>query len=92
MPIGEQGRGTTLGEAGNFSRRRTANVTAVGATRVLAFSGDDLERLRRVHPRIAALAYRNLNRIQAERLAGTTERLAELGERSTDRGTRSAND
>lgn len=68
-------RGATLGEAGYFGQKRTATVTAKGETRILRFDANDLERLRRRHPRIAALVLRNLNRIQAERLAHATAML-----------------
>lgn len=68
-------RGATLGEAGYFGQRRTANVTTTRATRLLRFDASDLERLRRRHPRIAAIVLRNLNRIQAERLARATAML-----------------
>lgn len=68
-------RGAVLGEVGHFSSRRTANVDAVTDGRLLRFGARDLERLRRRSPRTAALAFRNLNRIQAQRLAQVTERL-----------------
>lgn len=77
VEINRVGRGTTLGETGYFSTRRTANVTAVTDLRVLDFDTDDLERLRRRHPRVASLVYRNLNSIQAERLARATRQIAE---------------
>ncbi len=65
-------RGAVMGEAGYFGQRRTANVDAVTAVRLLRFDSQDLERLRQRYPRIAAVIYRNLNRIQAERLARAT--------------------
>ena len=68
-------RGATLGEAGYFGQRRTASVTTRRDTRLLRFNANDLERLRRRHPRIAAIVLRNLNRIQAERLAHATSML-----------------
>lgn len=77
VDINRVGRGTTLGETGYFSTRRTANVTALTDLRVLDFDTDDLERLRRRHPRVASLVYRNLNSIQAERLARATRQIAE---------------
>jgi len=69
------GRGTVLGEAGYFGQRRTANVLAATPLRVLRFDSQDLERLRRRYPRIAATVFRNLNRVQAERLARATAML-----------------
>ena len=69
------GRGAVLGEAGYFGQRRTANVDAMTAVRVLRFDSQDLERLRIRYPRIAAVIFRNLNRVQAERIARTTAML-----------------
>ncbi|MEQ1440306.1 MMPL family transporter [Fontimonas sp. SYSU GA230001] len=69
------GRGAVMGEAGYFGQRRTANVDAVSPVRLLRFDSQDLERLRQRYPRIAAVIYRNLNRIQAERLARATAML-----------------
>jgi hypothetical protein len=40
--------------------------------RLLRFDSQDLERLRLRYPGIAATIYRNLNRIQAERMARMT--------------------
>jgi len=68
-------RGAVMGEVGHFAKRRTANVDAVTDVRLLRFDNEDLERLRRRSPRIAALVFRNLNRIQAQRLAQTTQML-----------------
>ncbi len=68
-------RGDSFGEIGLFSENRTADVDALGDTRVIAFDPDDLERLRRRYPRIAAHVFLNLNRIQAERLVRTTRRV-----------------
>ncbi|MES0873412.1 MMPL family transporter [Sinimarinibacterium thermocellulolyticum] len=65
-------RGAVMGEAGYFGQRRTANVDALTPVRLLRFDSQDLERLRLRYPRIAAVIYRNLNRIQAERLARAT--------------------
>lgn len=69
------GRGAVMGEAGYFGQRRTANVDALSAVRLLRFDSQDLERLRLRHPRIAATVFRNLNRIQAERIARMTAML-----------------
>jgi len=69
------GRGAVLGEAGYFGQRRTAHVDAVTPVRVLRFDSQDLERLRIRYPRIAAIIFRNLNRVQAERIARTTAML-----------------
>ncbi|MEN8819549.1 MAG: efflux RND transporter permease subunit [Abyssibacter sp.] len=77
VTINTVARGTTLGETGYFASRRTASVTAETDLRVLDFDTEDLERLRRRHPRVAALVYRNLNSIQAERLARATRQIAD---------------
>lgn len=68
-------RGAVMGEAGYFGQRRTANVSAVTQVRLLRFDAQDLERLRRRFPWIAATIFRNLNRVQAERLARATAML-----------------
>jgi len=66
------GRGAVMGEAGYFGQRRTASIDALSAVRLLRFDSQDLERLRVRYPSIAATIYRNLNRIQAERIARMT--------------------
>ncbi|MBB87069.1 MAG: hypothetical protein CMP06_07205, partial [Xanthomonadales bacterium] len=68
-------RGACIGESGLFMQRRTANVSARTNSRVLVIKLDALERLRRRHSKVSALAYRNLNLIQAERMARTTDRV-----------------
>lgn len=73
--LSTMGRGTTIGEAGYFGQKRTANVDSLGDARLLRFDSQDLEKLRRRNPRIAATIFRNLNRIQAERIARTTAML-----------------
>jgi uncharacterized protein len=69
------GRGAVVGEVGYFTHKRTANVDALTDGLMIRFDSEDLERLRRVYPRVGATVYRNLNRIQAERQADSTERL-----------------
>lgn len=73
--LATMGRGAVMGEAGYFGQRRTANIDALTAVRLLRFDSQDLERLRVRHPRIAATLFRNLNRIQAERIARMTAML-----------------
>ncbi|WP_238388350.1 MMPL family transporter [Sinimarinibacterium sp. NLF-5-8] len=65
-------RGATVGEAGYFGQKRTAHVDALTDVRLLRFDSHDLETLRRRFPWIAAVIYRNLNQIQAERMARMT--------------------
>ncbi|MFP5358070.1 MAG: efflux RND transporter permease subunit [Gammaproteobacteria bacterium] len=71
-PLSTLGRGAVMGEAGYFGQRRTASVVARTPVRVLRFNSQDLERLRQRYPAIAATLFRNLNRIQAERIARMT--------------------
>jgi CRP-like cAMP-binding protein len=66
------GRGDVVGETGFFGGKRTATVDTTSEALLIRFDADDLERLRRRYPRIAAVVYRNLNLVQAERLARTT--------------------
>jgi len=70
--LSTMGRGAVLGEAGYFGQRRTANVDTTMPARLLRFDSQDLERLRIRYPWIAATIFRNLNRIQAERIARMT--------------------
>jgi predicted RND superfamily exporter protein len=72
-------RGATMGEVGYFNSKRTANVDAISHVRLLRFNNDDLERMRKRRPYIAATLFRNLNLIQAQRLANTTEKLRAAG-------------
>ena len=73
--LSSMGRGAVMGEAGYFGQRRTANVDSVTPARLLRFNSQDLERLRVRYPWIAATIFRNLNRIQAERIARMTSML-----------------
>ena len=73
--LSTMGRGAVLGEAGYFGQRRTANVDTTMPARLLRFDSQDLERLRIRYPWIAATIFRNLNRIQAERIARMTSML-----------------
>lgn len=75
MEVAQLQRGEILGEVGHFGLRRSASVDAITPVRLLRFNADDLERMRRRYPRTAGLILRNLNRIQAQRLAETTKRL-----------------
>lgn len=68
-------RGDVVGEVALFHRRRSADVDAVEETRLLRFGEEDLDRVRRRHPRIAATVLYNLNRIQARRLVENTQRM-----------------
>ena len=68
-------RGTVVGEGGAFGQLRSSNVDTLTDARLLRFTMDDLERLRQRNPRIAAVVYRNLNRIQAERMARDVARV-----------------
>jgi predicted RND superfamily exporter protein/CRP-like cAMP-binding protein len=69
-------RGATVGETGYFTHERTAHVDVEKDALLIRFDSEDLENLRRRYPRTGAVVYRNLNRIQAERLHRTTGQLA----------------
>lgn len=68
-------RGVTFGEAGLFGQRRSASVRVLTPARLLRFTTEDLDLLSRRYPRIAAIVYRNLNRVQAERAARDVSRV-----------------
>jgi predicted RND superfamily exporter protein len=72
--INNCGRGDVLGEVGFFTGEpRSSNNDIVDDTRLLRFTQNNLERLRRRHPRIASALLRNLNQVQAERLSKQTQ-------------------
>jgi hypothetical protein len=68
-------RGSTFGEAGLFFATRTANVDVIEDARLVCITLENLERLKRRYPRIAAQLLSNLNEILSTRLARTNERL-----------------
>jgi predicted RND superfamily exporter protein len=68
-------RGDVVGEVALFSEGRTADVDVAGDARLLHFDDDDLLRLGRRYPRIAAQVNRNLNRVLASRVVSTAEAL-----------------
>jgi CRP-like cAMP-binding protein len=68
-------RGMTIGEVGHFADRRTANIDATTDARLLRFNDTDLERMVRRYPRVAAIVFRNLNRIQAKRVTNSMNRM-----------------
>jgi predicted RND superfamily exporter protein len=68
-------RGSVVGEVAYFAAKRTANVDASSDALLIRFDSEDLERLRRRYPKIAAAVFRNLNRVQAERLVRTTQKV-----------------
>jgi hypothetical protein len=68
-------RGIVVGEGGAFGQTRSSNVDALSDARLLRFTMEDLEQLRKRNPRIAAVVYRNLNRIQSERMASDLRRV-----------------
>jgi CRP-like cAMP-binding protein len=72
-------RGTVLGEGGAFQGTRNASVDAMTDARLLRFTMEHLEALRKRYPRIAALIYRNLNFVQADRASRDTGRIAYPG-------------
>jgi predicted RND superfamily exporter protein len=68
-------RGDVLGEFALFGGVRTADVETLTDTRLIRIEAEDLERIRRRSPRTASIVLRNLNRIQAERMASTVARV-----------------
>ncbi len=78
VDLSTMARGHTLGEIGHFSQRRTANVDTSSEVRMLRFNDADLERMVKRYPRIAAIVLRNLNRIQAARIANNMQKLRML--------------
>lgn len=74
MDIATLRRGAVIGEAGYFGQKRTANVDTLTPVRLLRFDDADRERICRRYPRIAARVFMNINKIQAERLAGQMQR------------------
>ena len=69
------GRGQVVGEVALFYRKRSADVDAESDARLLRFGEEDITRVRRRKPRIAATILYNLNRIQAQRLVENTQRI-----------------
>ena len=74
MEVATLRRGAVLGEAGYFGQKRTANVDTVTPVRLLRFDDADRERICKRYPAIAARVFLNLNKIQAERIAGQMQR------------------
>jgi len=68
-------RGDVIGEVALFHGARTADVDVVEPARLLRFGNEDLERLGRRYPRIAARVYRNLNHVLAGRIVSTSAAL-----------------
>jgi CRP-like cAMP-binding protein len=70
------GRGDVIGEMGLVRhQRRSADVVAVESVEYLVLDGGFVDRLRRRHPRIAAVVFLNLTRILSDRLESTTDQL-----------------
>lgn len=70
------GRGALIGEAGFVGQPRSATVRALKPSRLLRMDSRALEHLRRRHPAIAAVVWRNLHRTLAQRFADNLRRLA----------------
>lgn len=77
VSLNRLGRGNTFGEVGYFSgnEKRSANVQALDNVHLLRFGAEDLKRLMRRRPIIAARVLHNLNRIQAKRVENVTRQL-----------------
>lgn len=68
-------RGDVIGEVGLFTGLRSANVDCITPVRLLRLDPQNLARLDRRYPRIAARIFRNLSETLAARLTSTTARL-----------------
>ncbi len=68
-------RGDVVGETGLFHKQRTADVDVVEESRLLCLTQENLDHLSRRYPYIATKVFKNLNKILAERLFATTQRL-----------------
>ena len=73
--LARMSRGHVVGEVALFHRKRSADVDVESDARLLRFGEQDLARVRRRRPRIAATILYNLNRIQARRLVENTRRI-----------------
>ena len=75
VELSRMSRGEVVGEGGAFGRTRSSNVDILSDARLLRFTTDHLESLRLRYPRIAAAVYRNINTVQAERMAHDVSRV-----------------
>jgi predicted exporter len=71
--LGRFKRGDLLGEVGFYTAKRSASLEVIEGARLLRLTQESFERLNLRSPRIAAILYRNLSRIMAERVINTTE-------------------
>ncbi|MEX2207663.1 MAG: MMPL family transporter [Myxococcota bacterium] len=71
--LGRFSRGDLLGEVGFYTARRSASLAVLENAHLLRLTQQSFERLDRRSPRIAAILYRNLSRIMAQRVINTTE-------------------
>ncbi len=70
-------RGKVVGPSAMASGRRTADADALTDIRLLHITAEDMVRLRHRYPRIAAQVYRNLNRVQGQRIATLMDRIGD---------------
>jgi len=75
IELNQHRRGDLLGEVGLVRGERSANVACETPSRLLRLDPQNLARLERRYPRIAARLYRNLSETLAGRLVRLTERL-----------------
>lgn len=73
--LSRMGRGQVVGEVALFHRKRSADVDAETDARLLRFGEEEIARVKRRYPRIAATVLYNLNRVQARRLVENTRRM-----------------
>ena len=72
----EHRRGDVVGEVGVFQGKRSADVVALTELTLVRLTSENLERIKRRHPRIGAQLYQNLSRILADRLTALTTRVS----------------
>ncbi len=67
-------RGGVCGEIGLFHENRTADVDVLSDARLLRLDQASIDQLGRRYPRVAAVVFRNLNAMLAERMTRATQR------------------
>ena len=72
VELATMSRGDTVGEVALLAGRRSASVDTVTEARLLRFTSEDLDRLARRYPKIAAKLFANLSEKLAQRLIQTT--------------------
>ena len=85
VPLRSLQRGSVIGEVGLVRGRRSADIVATEDARLLRFGAEEISRLKRRSPRIAAQLLENLALVLADRLVDVSERLAKASPASEPR-------